>query len=414
MNFKELIKTWTTEISSLKETLLLNHLVNLGMLGDEEKKFRSLIEEKCIKTEVKSDTDFTYKIPDSVYPEWNDKKAEVNKLVISCSILPRMFIVTLVCQYDALIGNLMKLVLVNKPEILNNSEKNITFSQLSNFRDIEEAKEYIIAKEIETCLRENHDEQLKWFERKLDIKLHENKKLLETFFELTERRNLYTHNNGIVNESYLNNCKKYNISTNCQLGDVLLVDPEYFQQASECILEIGIKLSVILWRKIFPNENKESESITNQIAYGFIKSKDYELALTILDFGLECFKPFKANINKYMFIINKAQSLLWLKKEDQVKKILDLQDWSLCTPQFILCKTVLERNFDEAIEILKKQQTDLDQIDLLSWPIFKELREQQKFKEYLAEKYPDPIENDTSQISDNIVEAQIQLENDIF
>lgn len=414
MNFDELLKNWTTEISSLKETLVLNHLVNLGMLEDEEKKFRTLINEKCIKTDIKSETDFSYQIPDSVYPEWNDKRGEINKLVVSCSILPRMFIVTLMCQYDALIGNLIRLVLENKPEVLNNSEKKITFSQLSNFKDIDEAKKYIISKEIETCLRENHDEQLKWFENKLGIKLHEDKNLLETFYEITERRNLYTHNNGIVNDSYIDNCKKFKITTNVKIGDVLLVEPDYFNKAADCIMEIGIKMSVIIWRKVFTDQWEKSEFITNQIAYSFIKSSNYDLALRILDFCLDCFKPFKANVNKYMVILNKAQVLLWQHKDDQANQLIDKQDWSMCTQQFIVCKNVLQRNFDEAIYILRNKQTDLDQIDLLSWPIFKELREQESFKTFLLERFPNPMEDNTDQISDNIIDAENQIKEEIF
>ena len=52
---------------------------------------------------------------------------------------------------------------------------------------------------------------------------------------------------------------------------------------------------------------------------------------------------------------------------------------------------VLERKFDNALEILKTKDTELSQSDLLSWPIFKELREKENFKNYMNEKYPRPL-----------------------
>ena len=56
-----------------------------------------------------------------------------------------------------------------KPELLNSSEKNLTFSKLAEYNSIEEAKEYIIEKEIETVLRDSHSNQFKWLESKLGM-----------------------------------------------------------------------------------------------------------------------------------------------------------------------------------------------------------------------------------------------------
>ncbi|EID84450.1 hypothetical protein MSI_20960 [Treponema sp. JC4] len=414
MTFEELLKNWSTEIQALKETMLIAQLCNVKVLDDKDKEIKEFIKTNCKIVEKKSENDFSYEIPDSVYTLHLEKKKEINKFTVACSIFPRMFIVTLLCQYDALIGSLVRLVLTNKPDILNGSEKTLTFKQLAEFKSMDEAKESIIAKEIETILRESHDVQLKWFENKLSIKLHEDKELISKFIEITERRNLFTHNNGIVNESYLSNCNRFGINPDVKIGDVLEVEPTYFSEAADCIMEIGIKLIVILWRKTIESEIEKTESVTNQIAYGFIAEENYNLALKILDFCLACFKPFKTSLNKLMIVMNKAQCLLWLKQEEQSKKLLDSQDWSLCTPQFILCKKVLERKFSEAIDILKTQDTQLDQIDLMSWPIFKEFREEQIFKDYYSEKYPNTIKDFSEEMPNNIIEAEEQLKKDAY
>lgn len=414
MTFEDLLKNWTTEISALRETMALAQAINIQLLNDKSKEMKEFISSECKIVDKKSESDFTYQIPDSVYTTHISKKKEINFFTVACSIFPRMFIVTLLCQYDALIGNLVKLVLNNKPEILIGSERTFTFQQISSFNSIEDAKNALIAKEVESLLRKSHDEQLKWFENKLGITLHSDEKLIKNFIEITERRNLYTHNNGIVNESYLSNCEHYKISTDAKIGDILEVTSDYFNNASYCLLEIGIKLTVIIWRKVLDSEKEKTEVVTNQVAYGFINDGNYEFALKILDFCLSCFKSFVSASNKLMINMNKAQCLLWMKQDDNAKKLLDAQDWSLCTPQFIVCKKVLERKFDEAVEILRKQDTQLDQKDLLSWPIFKELRKQKSFKKYCNEKYPNTIKDYSEEIPNNLVEAEEQLKKEAY
>ena len=214
MTFEELLKNWATEIQALKETMIMAQVLNEKILEDRDKEIKDFIKTKCKILEKRSEDDFSYEIPDSVYTLHSEKKKEINKFTVACSIFPRMFVVTLVCQYDAIIGNLIRLVLTNKPEILNGSEKTISFKQLTEYHSMEEAKEAIIAKEIETILRDSHDDQLKWFENKLGIKLHEDKELIAKFIEITERRNLFTHTNGVVNDSYISNCKKWRNRTN--------------------------------------------------------------------------------------------------------------------------------------------------------------------------------------------------------
>ena len=93
-------------------------------------------------------------------------RREVTKANISLKIIERNFIVSLVSQFDAFMGDLIKTMYYVRPELLNGSDKQLTFANLLEFGDIETAREYIIEKEIETVLRESHAEQFKWLEKK--------------------------------------------------------------------------------------------------------------------------------------------------------------------------------------------------------------------------------------------------------
>ena len=126
-------------------------------------------------------------------------------------IVARNFIVSILSQFDTYIGQLMKCVYRIKPDLIENSERQLSYAQLRNFSKIEDARNYIIEKEIETLLRESHSEQFRWFEKKLNIKLTQDLPIWKDFIELTQRRNLFVHNDGKVSSQYLNVCKKHGV-----------------------------------------------------------------------------------------------------------------------------------------------------------------------------------------------------------
>jgi len=198
--FKDLMEDFYKEILALKTSMPLSAKCFSRLLDENHKRFGKYLRDNCKVTSEETDGGFSYLVPEEQITKYRKFESEIRELETATRILPRMYIVTLICQYDAFIGNLIRLVLIEKPEILNSSEKTLSFQQITQIGSIENAREYIIEKEIESILRKSHDDHLKWFENKLGIKLHEDKALLSTFFEITERRNLFAHNNGEVND----------------------------------------------------------------------------------------------------------------------------------------------------------------------------------------------------------------------
>ncbi len=56
-------------------------------------------------------------------------KRNVNHVKIANSIVKENFIVSLVSQFDAFLGSLIRLMYISKPEMLNSSERDLKFSQ---------------------------------------------------------------------------------------------------------------------------------------------------------------------------------------------------------------------------------------------------------------------------------------------
>lgn len=90
--------------------------------------------------------------------------------LLANKIIPESLFVSLISQYDAFLNRLLSIIYNIRPEYLNNSERNISYSQLVDFKELSQAREFIIEKEIETILRKNHSEHFEYLENKIGIR----------------------------------------------------------------------------------------------------------------------------------------------------------------------------------------------------------------------------------------------------
>jgi hypothetical protein len=288
-------------------------------------------------------------------------------------------------------GDLIKTMFYVRPELLNSSDKQLTFGKLLEFGDIESAREHIIEKEIETVLRESHAEQFKWLERKIAINLSSDLPIWPVFIELTQRRNLYVHNDGKISNQYIKLCKDHGVQFEMDLrvGDNLEMGKDYLQVAIECVFELGIKLSQVIWRKINPNDIVKADEALLELSYELLYNEQYLICRTILNFQEKYVKCSSLDI-ELRLLINRALSHKWLNDEEKCKKIVESKDWSATSNIFKLAKHVLLNEYEKAVEIMKllaNNSTEIDHIAYREWPLFKSFRNQEIFKITLNELY---------------------------
>src|SRR5258708_31026829 len=98
----------------------------------------------------------------------------------------------------------------------------------------------MVEKEIDALLRESHANQLDWLEKKFNIVLRKDLPAWPVFIELTERRNLFVHTNGVVSRQYLEVCRNHS----CQLhegirnGESLTLTLDYMSAAYQCLFKL--------------------------------------------------------------------------------------------------------------------------------------------------------------------------------
>jgi hypothetical protein len=372
---------------------------------DELKKFEA---EHCQITE--NETERTIRVASTHIKEWKSLMRRYEHFALSKSLLPRSLLVSLVSQYDAYLGRLLRLVFIQKPEILNGSDKKISFESLSQFSSIEAAREYILEKEVEAILRSSHSDQFKWMERTFDLPLTKGLESWPTFIEITERRNLFVHTDGITSSQYIAVCKLQNckIDASIKEGSRLGVPQRYFESAHHCIYEIGVKLGQVLWRKLFPDERSEADSNFIRLTYDLIDNGKYEVAIRLLDFACTEFKKFSNEACQLTLIVNRAQAYKWKGDEERCKKIMRAVDWSAKGDQFKLSDAVLADDWDRSANVMKRigKNGPVDQTDYRDWPIFKNFRRQDVFLTAYLNIFGEDFKQ-TSQVKNEEIESDI-------
>ena len=357
-------------------------------LQNADKDWLSYMEKNATKVE-EIESGKIFLLPPEKRQENKAKKQKFEKLKTSSTLLPRSFLVSFISEYDAFLGQLTRAILKAKPELLNDCERQLTFSELSSFTNLDEAREHILDKEVESLLRNSHHQQFKWLESKFNIPLTKGLKSWPTFIEVMERRNLFVHCDGVISEQYLKNCEDHGVDINgLNVGDKLVSKPDYLREAYICLYEISVKLSQVLWRKQFPEQCDSADDSMIEITYELLLNEQFETCKRLLDFGVNTIKNHGSDINKRILCINKALVHKFLEEDKLCQDTINSFDWSACSDHFKLAVAVLMDNDNEVYELMRdigSNNKHMPKVAYLEWPLFKMQREKPEFMKVFHE-----------------------------
>lgn len=415
--FGEAINKYIDLLNSQMDSfpIILNTLAaNLSATASHFSKF---IEDKKIKVEKDDEhKKITYKVPLESGKEFEIIQEELTHSISAFSFIPKNTVVAMVSLYDAYLADLIECAYLVKPELLNASDKEFSFSDIISYGTIDDLKKHVIEKDVESIIRESHIEQFKILSKKFNVTLAKDLPSLDDFIEITERRNLFVHTNGKVSSQYLKNCKCRPFDhkdEDVQIGEELLASPKYVKHCFEILFEIGVKLGQVLWRKI-EKDIEKSDELLNDIGYDLLKKGDYSLACTILDFACE---PYVKHFNKayeYVFCVNRALAYYLQGDHAKCKKIINSIDWSGTDQKYQLAHMVLLEQYDDAIELMKKiGKTEGMRVAYSEWPLFNNFRKETVFKDTYKIIYGEDYQYTESQRTkweDIIFEASKMIE----
>lgn len=137
--------------------------------------------------------------------------------------------------------------------------------------------------------------------------------------EITTRRNLFIHHNGLVNMDYISRFSSFHAGINLEKDrQFLRVSTNYLDEAVDTVELIGIMLIQKCWRALNKDEKKRSDEAFVQSIYTALVDERYQLCLWLIDFAHES----KSLYRIPEVLINKAVALKALNKLPEFYKVL--------------------------------------------------------------------------------------------
>ena len=390
------IDGFVSSVDSLENTLPLIGAA-LNAARQKEKRQLDKYEQKhAISVDTEGDSR-TVTLTSETFAPYRRLARNLHKASRATLLIPEIFVVALVSQYDAFLGGLIRVLLNGRLEILHATDRQLPLASLLAFDSMADVRDAIVNKEVEDLLRKSHAEQFSWLESRFKIELR--KGLLEwpAFVELTERRNLYVHARGVVSRQYLETCRAHNVylPPDHDLGVTLYASGDYFVRAHSCVLSIGVMLGHVLWRKFFPDQRQHADIHLTNICYDLLVERRYDLAQRLLTFAVSSFKKFAHEKYRRMFVVNLAQTYKWMNDDKKCAEIMDAEDWTASDESFRLAHAVLRDDIENSVRIMRQIGAEHDEIDAVAyrdWPLFREIRKEELFRTTYQDIFGAPLE----------------------
>jgi hypothetical protein len=390
-----ILSNFLLHITSLSKTLPLSMNALIDDIKKSVEDFKEFEEKYIIKDHPDLGEDKVLIKADKLQ-QFNEMMKKIEIHTSAAKNIPCSFIVSLISHYDAFLGNLIKEIYLIKPEILAASERSLSLSQLVKFDSIDEARNYILEKEVESVIRKSHADHFDWMENIFSIPLRKDLEVWPNFVEVTERRNLFVHTGGKVTSQYLKNCRKHNVifEEEIEVGRELEATPRYFIKAYQVIFEIGLKLAHVLWRKFRPEEISIADRNIIGIGYDTLYEEDYELTKMIFNFATCVLKKHSNEENRKMMIVNRALAYKWSGDSCKAEEIIKKEDWSASSSRFRLAEAVILDDYSTALKIMKEigdDESEVGRENYRNWPLFKEFRTNEEFIKVFEEIFNEPF-----------------------
>ncbi|WP_412471772.1 hypothetical protein [Halobacteriovorax sp. RT-1-4] len=292
----------------------------------------------------------------------NDAK---KKLIFKSSLI------NLISTAEWFFSNTLHVYYNEHSDALSDTHKYFALKDLKEIESIDDARTYIISKNIESLLHGSYSDWLEFIKKNIKLKTQDIEHLHNEVNIIFKIRNLYVHNNGVVNNIFRHglseeNKKKYKINKQ------LTLEFDDICKYIDLIETTFLFLSSKIWQKL----EKESQTrIDTYLTYAFdhMKNEKWDCAEKIYKIILS-----DKGIKDKDKTISQINNWLSIKRQHGIEKIVDEVknvDYSAKHEIFRLGKLLLlEQEYAECSKIIydliKSEHLNLN--DLIEWPIFKE------------------------------------------
>ncbi len=352
-----------------------------------------------------SDAKIVYRVPASRYATFRQIDQTRETIGSVSRDVPRMLVVGLTSAFEYHMSRLARAIAKIRPESIFPKDRMALVSEVMQYKTLAEFQASVVDKEVDSVLRGGIEDTVKWFEKRCNIEsVSESFERWGALVELFERRNLFVHTNGIVNDQYLQMADKHKFvgGEKIELGAQLAAGPSYFRESVTLIAEFGVKLHQVVWRKLVraEKEKEEADSVLNQFGYELILRGNYELAIRLFDFGSNI-RGHSSDRLRRMMTVNFANAHRLAGDEGKARSILDAEDWSAASDDFKICVAAVRGELDTVLQMMKDiGPSEHSRAMYEDWPVFFKLRDDKRFHECFSDIFgsdfvPAPTERAT-------------------
>ena len=248
-------------------------------------------------------------------------------------------------------------------------------------------------KEVISIMFKDHKSQLIELEKIANIKIDFGEGCVKKFLEFCERRNLFTHNDGVVNRRYLRNCDNYGLDiSEVDLGQKLQVTQEYFDASVKATYELVTRIAQSIWRKMERTETERADTSLNNVAYRLIERSEYKLARKILRYAANEITH-SDEFHRCMLIINHANAAKLDGDEAGASEILSTVDWSATGLNFQICVAAIRDDYGTVLRLLEPalKAEAISKANLREWPVFKSIRTNEGFRSAFSKMFDEEL-----------------------
>lgn len=372
----EIVDNYLNCLDSIKDTFINNYNLLKRLESKTIQSFKNFVKNNKIKENDEVSSLEMKRLKSYI------KKVE--KASLALIIFPQSMLVSMVSQYDYLIGQLIQFIYNVTPNLLNDSNSQISYKEIFAFNDLTAIKNKIIQDKIETTLRKSHEEQIDDLQKLSGVKNLKGVSFWKEFIEITQRRNLFVHCKGRVSDQYIKECERVGVVSLPSKDEELFVDEIYFDKAYSVFYKMGVLLSQVIIRHMLDNKTLgEIDTILTHIIYELIEEEKYDLAIELSKFALEKSTKHACRLDEVYFVLNYAQACKWQGNQQKCDEILSAFDFSAMTPDILVAKYALEDDIAHVVECMNKigdNSKIMNKDAYASWPIFKEMREKVEFR----------------------------------
>ncbi|MFJ7681644.1 hypothetical protein [Peribacillus butanolivorans] len=292
----------------------------------------------------------------------------------------RNSLTSLMIYFENLVSNIIKQRLQLFPHSFNPNEKSIKYGDLIQFENLSDALDHLIDNEVIGIMYGGFKSWVTYL-NKAGVKTKKVDIFLEEINEAYNRRNLFVHNDGVINNVYLNKVNA-KFTKGLSKGAPIHITDMYLKGAIDAVKKYGVLLLLESW-KSFGGELESEERIhyVESLAYEALKKGQWEFAKHLYEFIVDDTEQFGTKTS--------CQINIWLcekmvGKYEDIKDDIISCDVSGLKTHYKLCILALLEENDTFFKLLEKEPDALNKREFTEWPILASIRKDNRTEEFLA------------------------------